>query len=325
MIHFDFIAEDELINNIVKFNIDEISEILTYLGFEVDKQLCKAVTMTKFVFLYGDENEIYTKRERLFIESIEKMYTYPTFHKRTKRGLLPCQIIATEIETNNELKDAIFFIKEVNKATNGFNVFFIKANQQFFLGIRLLNGNSKEDFLISTPVVTIKDLENISSELYYVKNDDDFIEYYISLIDALESTVENGSSYAAQTRKNREDDLSYISMLNEIEQTYKLDFTDEISRYNSTLEKTYEIEYATLLEDVAEELKFIVSTKMNTMEVLFEAEEMELLLQKTAEENERISVNQNDGNNYIENTSEIKNILDDPEKMIKYLKQRKGI
>ena len=61
------------------------------------------------------------------------------------------------------------------------------------------------------------------------------------------------------------------------------------------------------------------------MEMLFEADEMMELAKKTDEENEIFIGNQNEKNHNEENDSDMMRYLDNPELMIKMLKQRKGI
>ena len=61
------------------------------------------------------------------------------------------------------------------------------------------------------------------------------------------------------------------------------------------------------------------------MEMLFEADEMMDLAKKTEEENEIFIGNQNEKNHSEENNSDMMKYLDNPELMIKMLKQRKGI
>lgn len=65
--------------------------------------------------------------------------------------------------------------------------------------------------------------------------------------------------------------------------------------------------------------------KKESMEMLFEADEMMELAKKTEEENEIFIGNQNEKNHNEENDSDMMRYLDNPELMIKMLKQRKGI
>ena len=86
-------------------------------------------------------------------------------------------------------------------------------------------------------------------------------------------------------------------------------------------------DYQTIVKEKSYELGFIESFKANTMEMLFEAEEMVQLAIKTEEEHNIFISNQSmvSSEENTESDDEMKEYLDDPEMMIKLLKQRKGI
>lgn len=69
--------------------------------------------MEKYIFLYGDEQEVYNREERKFIEGVGNIFIYREFHKKTKRGTMPCRVIAAEIETIEPIKSSVFFMKEI--------------------------------------------------------------------------------------------------------------------------------------------------------------------------------------------------------------------
>lgn len=71
-------------------------------------------------------------------------------------------------------------MKEINKAIGGFTIFFIKVNEQLFIGMRVFNESQKDNCLISKSIETYEDFEEISERLSLV-TDCDFIEYYGSL------------------------------------------------------------------------------------------------------------------------------------------------
>ena len=71
----------------------------------------------------------------------------------------------------------------------------------------------------------------------------------------------------------------------------------------------------------------IESSRINTMEMLFEAEEMEKLASEAEQRNETMLMQNTDEeeNNSEEIDTETKALLDDPESMIKLLKKKRGI
>ena len=85
--------------------------------------------------------------------------------------------------------------------------------------------------------------------------------------------------------------------------------------------------FATLLEEVEDSLSFIKSNRVNTYEMLFEADEMMCQAEDAEAENERLAVQaalENPASDDVHDT-EAEALLDDPEEMIKLLKKRRGI
>lgn len=85
------------------------------------------------------------------------------------------------------------------------------------------------------------------------------------------------------------------------------------------MENTEKKDYLSTVKESISELSFIESFKANTMEMLFEAEEMVQLAIKTEEEHEAFIEKQNadSSDNNEESNYDMKEYLDDPELMIK--------
>lgn len=326
MVNFSGVTSKVPLYEIFDFTVEEVSLVLEYMGLASAKDKCQVERMDRFVFLYGDDQEVYNREERDFIKSVGNIYIYREFYKKTKRGTMPCRIIATEIDAMDEVRSAIFFMKEINKAVGGFTIYFIKANEQLFIGMRVFNEDAKDDCMISKPIEVFEDLEDISVELSFVSESDEFIEYYGSLALAIEYTKENYMDYDMQIIKKRGVQYEYPQMLSEIGMIYNVNFSGEISRYYMSLDKVEDCDYISKVKDAISELKFIESFKANTMEMLFEAEEMAQLAAKTEEEHNLFIEEHHDEEIYNEESDlKMKEYLYDPELMIKMLKQRKGI
>lgn len=278
-----------------------------------------------FFFLHGDEQEVYNKEERDFIENVGEIYIYKEFCKKAKRGIITCRIIAAEVNGVNEIKNSLFFMKEINKAIGGFTIFFIKAGVNFYIGIRAFNKDENDDCIISKPIVLVEDFEEMADKLSYVTDSDDFIDYYRTLVDAIEENNLALTDYDRQIEIKRGIQYSYLNILSEISHIYKVSFSGEIERYYKSFEGIEGNDYLSIVKESIAELSFIKSFKANTMEMLFEADEMMELAKKTEEENEIFIGNQNEKNYNEENNSDMMKYLDNPELMIKMLKQRKGI
>lgn len=325
MVNFNGGADKITFYEIFEFTEEDIAHVLECMGLVNAQESCQIEPMDKFIFLHGDEQEVYNKEERDFIENVGEIYIYKEFCKKAKRGIITCRIIAAEVNGVNEIKNSLFFMKEINKAIGGFTIFFIKAGVNFYIGIRAFNKDENDDCIISKPIVLVEDFEEMADKLSYVTDSDDFIDYYRTLVDAIEENNLALTDYDRQIEIKRGIQYSYLNILSEISHIYKVSFSGEIERYYKSFEGIEGNDYLSIVKESIAELSFIKSFKANTMEMLFEADEMMELAKKTEEENEIFIGNQNEKNYNEENNSDMMKYLDNPEIMIKMLKQRKGI
>lgn len=324
MVDFTGYANKVLLSDTFDFTIDEVTTVLRNIGLINEKNICREEQMEKYIFLYGDEQEVYNREERKFIEGVGNIFIYREFHKKTKRGTMPCRVIAAEIETIEPIKSSVFFMKEINKAIGGYTVFFIKANSEFYIGMRLFGHNVKEDCMLSGPIVTCEDMEEICDRLMFVPDCYDFVSYYSAMASALEYMSEKYEDYDAQIIKRRGIQYPYLEMLSDIEKIFGLSVSKEKIRYYDSFEMEPEKNFLCVLKETYSELNFIESFKANTVEMLFEAEEMAQLAARTEEEHNLFLANHQE-EEIKEYDSEIKDYLDDPEMMIKLLKKKKNL
>ena len=87
------------------------------------------------------------------------------------------------------------------------------------------------------------------------------------------------------------------------------------------------ISFAALLEEVEDGLSFIKSNKINTYEMLYDANEMIKQAEEAEAENDKLAIQAALENPVSEDVhdTEAEALLDDPEEMIKLLKKRRGI
>ena len=236
MVNFNGDADKIPFYETFEFTRENIAHLLQYMGLANAQESCQIEHMDKFIFLHGDEQEVYNKDERNFIENAGDVYIYKEFYKRTKRGVMPCRIIATEISGINGIKNSLFFMKEINKAIGGFTIFFIKAGVNYYIGIRAFNKDVNDDCIISKPIALTEDFEEITDKLSYVADSDDFIDYYRTLVDAIEENDLALTDYDRQIEIKRGIQYSYLNMLSEISHIYKVSFSGEIERYYKSFE-----------------------------------------------------------------------------------------
>lgn len=87
------------------------------------------------------------------------------------------------------------------------------------------------------------------------------------------------------------------------------------------------VSFAALLEEVEDGLSFIKSNKINTYEMLYDANEMIKQAEEAEAENDKLAIQAALENPVSEDVhdTEAEALLDDPEEMIKLLKKRRGI
>lgn len=310
------------------FKKEDIGCILQYLGLIDTREECKYMSMSQYVFLYGDENEVYNKEERLFIESVEDIYVYGDFIKKLNGRDMTCRIIAAQINSEDDIKSAIFFMKEINKAIGDFTIFFIKNKFNYYFGARAFNMNEKNDCIISKPVYTHEDFEVIADRFLYIPDTNDFIEYYNSIVDALFVDEYDQFAYDSIITEKIENKFEEFLMLNDTSIRYNSCFIGKFKKDYLISECETSISHKDAVLSAMAELDFIKSFKSNTTELLFGAEAMaqKSVLDNTEnDEFNDLQLKDNSTKNNDQLDFEIQNCLEDPEKMIKLLKQRKGI
>lgn len=63
------ITEESLLENI-DFTTEEISDLLISMGLVNGREKCRVEDLERYIFLYGNDQEIYRAEERSFIEGV---------------------------------------------------------------------------------------------------------------------------------------------------------------------------------------------------------------------------------------------------------------
>ena len=311
-----------LLDELFDFTKEDVAKILNYMGLLSLEDKGLVETMERYIYFSGDEQEVYTKEERTFISIIDNVFIYNESLKKIENGHIPCRIIATEFEYFDELKGALFFMKEINKAIDGFNLFIIKINHKVFVGMRMFDKDT--DCLLSKPLEYYKDFSEMYGQLSFVNNSDRFIDYYQSLLLALDDSKDCFRDYDQDVIIRKGIQYDYLNELNDIGNLYDLDFTKERERYYNSFDDFADDNFYAKVKEKMSDLDFIKSTKTNSMELLFDAEEMLEMSRKTYETNVKL-----EDNLHIESEDdaieEMSDYMDDPEELIKHLRKIKGI
>ena len=319
---------DELIALIRKsFNDEYVSVFLQKIGLLSDDKITYSGNLEKHIFLHGSPTEVYTKREIDYIESVNEILVFSDFFKKTNKNNIACRIVACRLYSSDEdaIEKCIMFEKIFNKSFEGFNVFFFVVDDAIYLGSKSYD-YSGNDCFISSPLFQHDDEERLIDYLSYSLLNTSFLSYYEYIRDMFIKEYRSKKHIKSNTDIRAIKTSEYIEILEDIEHKNKLSFTFEKQRcfeilYSDNNPKI--IKYEELLLGIFNDLSFIHSSKINTLEILFDAEEIARISSKVEEQtNEFISSNTEYNNSSVIN-EEIFDTIDDPEQIIKVLKNKR--
>lgn len=286
-------------------------------------------TMEKLVFMYGDSKEVYSSDEIRFIERVKEVFVYPDFFKSLNKGNMACRVIAVKFSCSgyDALKACVSFEKIVDKALDSFNIFFFVTDESVFFGCRIFDKIGHSDCILSSPIHSEIEFEQIQEDLSFLSWIDDFIDYYNQYRYLITVGHDNIDDYDEAIMRRQGIQMSYLEAIDRIGRNFGIDVSKEKERYCKAFEEETEMSFASLLEEVEDSLSFIKSNRINTYEMLFDADEMMRQAEEVETENNRL-VQQTDLKNYVSDSlhdEEKKELLEDPEEMIKILKKERGI
>ncbi|PYG86598.1 hypothetical protein LY28_02939 [Ruminiclostridium sufflavum DSM 19573] len=306
------------------FEEQNITLILNKIGLLANRTKCIVERFEKFIFLRSNQDEIYDRQERKFIENVDKIYVYPDYYKRTKKGIMSCHIIAADLSDASEpVYNGVAFMKIVNKSLPGFVIFLLKLNDGLHFGCRLFENDEWNDCTLSETGY----FRQIVSEIFWCYDGSDFISYYSSLVEIISQRFGTADipDYDEEIRKRRGINDSYLDLMYLIQYDCKIDTSEERQRYINSFDKKFEYNFQQELSWCLEELKNIKSTQVNTLEMLFDAEELEKLISEKYQKNQDIIVKLEPEEQDSSSVDIYEQYRDNPEMVIKMLKIQKGI
>ena len=320
-------ACDEFVQSAFEYYyVDTVAELLLPTGLLIDKSTQYVGSFEKYVFLKGNKNEIYTRSEIDFISEVGDIIVFAEFHKDAKRGVIPCRVIAVKNPHWETLRFCIAFTKIINKASDGFNICFVVSEDGIIFTCRAYDEITASNYYISDIIKTEAQMQEICDRLMYSSDYSGFIEYY-TYIRASIKFKEDTPDFILNRRNAQRSLYAYIERLQEIELAIGMNFSGEIEKSFWGLDESCQETYADKVAEADDYLFKIEPSQVNTMEMLFEAEEMEKLTVEAEQRNENLLMQQNMDD--LEETSDLdeetKALLADPESLIKLLKKKRGI
>lgn len=319
------VCDDFVLNAYQEYSVETMANLLLPTGFLIDRTTQYSGSLEKFVFLKGNTSEVYSKSEIDFIDGIVDFCIFKDFYKKTRKGMIPCRIVSAKIDNMDIISAGIAFTKIMNKAIDGLNIGFVISEEGILFTGRLFEQGDNIGCYVSNLIKTEEQYDEIVADLIFGDIYDSFIDYY-SYIKCVMRYTEETVPYGDTLRGAHRIPYAYIEELQDLEARLGVSFAREIERCFFENEELEELPYCEKNKECEEYLFKIESSRVNTMEILFEAEEMERLASEAEQKNDEM-LQQNNGDENTEShiDEETKALLDDPEGMIKMLKKKRGI
>lgn len=319
------VCDDFVLNAYQEYSVDTVVDLLLPTGFLIDRTTQYSGSLEKFVFLKGNTSEVYSKSEIDFIDGVVDFCIFRDFYKKTRKVMIPCRIVSAKVDNMDIVSAGIAFTKIMNKAIDGMNIGFVVSEEGILFTGRLFEQGNNIGCFVSDLIKTEVQYDEIVADLIFGELYDSLIDYY-SYIKSVIHYTEEPVPYGDTLRGAHRIPYTYIEELQDIEAKMGISFAREIERCFYDNEEPEELPYCEKVKECEEYLFKIESSRVNTMEILFEAEEMERLASEAEQKNDEM-LQQGSGEENTENDidEETKALLDDPEGMIKMLKKKRGI
>lgn len=293
----------------INFSVKSMCSFLQSIWLGGSLSVFYAGGLPKAVYMYGNPDEVYTQKERVFIEKISDVIIFSGFTKILRDNAITCRIVAVDMRwSSNPLYDGIQFMKIFYKAFRNFNIFVFVVDGKIYLGCNLL-GKKQDDCFISFPLQDAMDWEAFSDNMMYI-DDDAFVPFYHDLIDSIKSikrfyTRENDSPW-------EDEESAYSEKIN-----YK-----RLMQSGRDLDV---IEFECEVDSCKESLSYIQNNTVNPLEMLYAAEMAEKTAESAEEKIQAAGADSTSSRMNATEGSDMLDLLDDPEALIKALKNRGGI
>ncbi len=311
----------EFIENLnSEFSASNLEKLLIFVGAIDTGVKAEVISFNQYVFLKSATDEIYGDQERKIIQQLETVYLFPESKKNVTRGVVLSRIIAADISKfGGDIHSAVLFMKIIIKSFDGWPIFILRLSDGIHIGMRLYERDQKNNCTLSEA----SQVEEILENYIWIAGMQEFITVYSIMSEMVPPLDGTAKDYDEIAIRRRGIQYEYIESLESISRYMKLDTSYAIRCYNEWLNKDKSYSFFMELQDTLEDLQDIKSSKVNTLEMLFEAEELE----RISYDNEQKYMQALSPVSYSEDkSSEVFSMAGkDPEDMIKLLKEQRGI
>lgn len=307
--HDEINVESSYENLISDFNQNTVFDFISAIFLLEKKNIVYRGTLEQIVYTKGNLSEIYTANERGYIERVKDIIMFAPFYIKGKKHNVMCNILAANLSCfSDPIYASIAFMKIGNKAFNGFNVFVVVSGDKVYLGYNNLEKDKLGTCSLSYPVYDAINWESLIDAFLYI-DDSRFNSYYYSLSEAIDSIYDcyQGDKYFDHgIYYFDEENSEYIACANNIYTSEDTNSDEKAEFDNEVLDNNHYLAY-------------IKSNKINTMELLLEAEEADDSNEFDTYEIEAIDDMPSD------RMDTYQELLDDPESLIKFLQNKKKL
>ena len=315
-------AYDNLISNVSLGNIYAFLKACWLIG---DDQTLTSTTLERTVYAEGDQQEVYTRRERQIVKSVSNGVYSHSFQLESSSGNIDCRFFAIELASDsNAIYDAIATMKILNKAIDGLNVFmFVTAAGVHFGCSSLTTHDALEDCILAYAINDKTDWEQLADMLLYRNDSQRVYEYYsglLNLFDSIKYCREERDKNSIEWKLVNYDEVYDSDLLEDassfsVEDFYPNEYSDQSGTQISMEVYWFEQEVMSCMSELSE----IKKTHVNPLEMLFEAEKALFVSEQEATEEPTIATVESD-----EDLPDL-DLLDDPIALMKKLKKDRGI
>ncbi|MDD6825686.1 MAG: hypothetical protein PUE12_06165 [Oscillospiraceae bacterium] len=308
----------EKLNN--EFSASNLEKLLTFVGAIDTGVKAERISFNQYVFLRSSTDEIYGEQERKMIQQLETLFMFPETKKTVARGGVASRTIAADLTgIGGDIHGAVLFMKIVIKAFDGWPIFILRLSDGIHIGMRLYERDQKKNCTLSEAT----QVEEILGNYMWSAGMKEFLTAYSIMYETVTPVDESAKDYDEMAVRRRGVQYEYIESLESIAHYMHLDTSYAIRCYKEWFDKEKSYPFYMELQDTLENLQDIKSSKVNTLEMLFEAEELERISYDSEQKYMQTlsSITYDD-----DKSSEALSISGkDPEEMIKLLKERRGI
>lgn len=340
---------------IESYSIESSCAFLANLSLIKNESFFERKEFARHILTDGDSHEVYTSEELKFINTFENELGIYKTKLSSINGPVNCRYIVIGLEGSHySLCDCIRLMKIYNKAFDSYNVFLITLSESVYIGCSYNDKNPARNCRISYPITADINWTLLMESAFFHLNDNNLYSFYKGIV----GFVDNIAECYVTSREIYNDWISspYVFCGDFLDDYYIEDPDIKIKAvFRCTLEQLDDIdeddesiipfsrfslencidygylsyddqykrkEYTEEVSSYMDELSYIKSLRVNSLEMVLEAEE--LLNQAQKSSNESGYSTATDDSDFNELSEHIR-LLDDPISLLEKLKKDRGL